>query len=217
MRSSKSQFKEHVLGLWQETKGQRHQQHFRMLPAVPCWTQLPYSKLGMRANKHIIEDRYHHHIDVQSMCMPYQRKIPAVFPDSKEASLCHPLGSQTDSPTLWFAPVLNKVIEMCETPQKLCNNCKSRITQGELKIRKVIFFFFITGLWMCDSHPSSLTCHNTAQRTVPPGWRLVTAARQCSSYLTCKLMPKPDWLTPFSKWRRNAFWGCRLNIGWHTN
>lgn len=142
MRSSKSQFKEHVLGLWQETKGQRHQQHFRMLPAVPCWTQLPYSKLGMRGNKHIIEDRYHHHIDVQSMCMPYQRKIPAVFPDSKEASLCHPLGSQTDSPTLWFAPVLNKVIEMCETPQKLCNNCKSIITQGELKIRKVISFFF---------------------------------------------------------------------------
>lgn len=27
------------------------------------------------------------HFDVQPMCMPYQRKIPAVFPDSKEASL----------------------------------------------------------------------------------------------------------------------------------
>lgn len=63
---------------------------------------------------------------------------------------------------------------------------------------------------MCDSH-------NTAQKTVPPGWRLATAAQQCFSYLTCKLMPRPDWLTLFSKWRCNAFWGCRLNIGWHTN
>lgn len=67
------------------------------------------------------------------------------------------------------------------------------------------------------SHPSSATCHNTAQRTVPPCWRLATAAQQCFSYLTCKLMPQPDWLTLFSKRRRNAFWGCRLNIGWHTN
>lgn len=70
---------------------------------------------------------------------------------------------------------------------------------------------------MCDSHPSSFTCHNTAQRAVPPGWRLATAAQLWFSYLTCKLMPQPDWLTLFSKRRCNAFWGCRLNIGWHTN
>lgn len=115
-----------------------------------------------------------------------------------------------------------------KTPHKLCNEYKISTRRNEdLRYRrwhtqKLNVYFWRTGLpeWVAGRHPRSPrappTCHNTARRPVAPGWRLVTAAQQCSSYLTCKLMPKPDWLTPFSRWGCNAFWGYRLNIGWHT-
>lgn len=130
---------------------------------------------------------------------------------------CHPLGSQTGSPTLCFAPVLNKVIKMCEYPKHCAKSVHQLLHWENSRLGRWHTEWIITGLWMCDSGTSSLTCHNTAQRTVPLSWRLATAAQQCFSYLTCKLMPQPDWLTTFSKRTCNAFWGCRLNIGWHPN
>lgn len=150
--------------------------------------------------------------------MSHERPNKAeVIPAQDACSISRQLGkshlpSTRVSNWLWFAPILKKATNLKKKKGQLqMDNHNSRFRRSDT------LWILITGPWMCASHPSSLTCHNTAQRTVAPGWRLATAAQHRSSYLTCKLMPKSDWLTLFSKWRCNAFWGCRLNIGWYTN